>query len=104
MQRWYPALCLRTEQQNRRNMWVMLPGFPLELWSKEVFTNIANSLGRFVFLQEASLIEVEKIMARVLVQTDVLEGLPGTLKIQRGEKVILQPLNFWKIPFRCLNC
>lgn len=65
---------------------------------------VAQSLGRPIFFDEVCLFAADKRSARILVEMDTSEGLPETLKIIWGDKIIFQPLDYWKIPFMCLNC
>lgn len=64
---------------------------------------VPNSLGRLIFLDEATLLVADKKMAWALVEMDTSERLPETLKISWGDKVMSQPLDYWKVPFTSLN-
>ena len=70
-----------------RHLWVLLSALPLSLWSKEVLVGIANSLKRFVALDEHFLHSYDKCSTRVLVELNVFAGLSTNLDIILHDRV-----------------
>lgn len=62
--------------------------------SKERFSEVTNSIGRFIYLEDQVLHVVDKIMPRVFVEMDSLEGLPAELKILWERGPITQRLDY----------
>jgi hypothetical protein len=104
IKRWRLAFNPDTDYFQFRHLWVLLPGLPLHFWNKEAIRAIADSLGKFISFDLASLSGSSRKMGRVLVEIDITAGLPENLEIVwRGRKT-LQSLDYLGIPFRCNNC
>jgi hypothetical protein len=58
-----------------RHLWVLLPGLPLHLWNQKSLEAIANTLGRFICVDQLSLTASVKKVARVMVEIDIHDGL-----------------------------
>ena len=54
---------------------MLLPGFPLELWTQNVLEGLANSVGKFIRVDKNSLHSMDKKVARVMVELDIAQGL-----------------------------
>jgi hypothetical protein len=85
LKRWTPGFSPYTESFSKRNMWMLLPDFPLELWSLPVFEAVANTVGRFVYFDLCSLSWVNKWIAWLLVEIDLDSGLPESIDVNIGD-------------------
>ena len=61
-----------------------MPGLPIQFWSKEILINLVNHLGKFIAIDKVGLRPGDKIMARVMVEFDITEGLSKSLLISWG--------------------
>jgi hypothetical protein len=52
LKRWRTRFDPATEFFSLRHVWVLLPGFPLNLWNKKALMAIGNLLGRFLKVDE----------------------------------------------------
>ena len=68
---------------------MVLPGFLLEIWTSNVLDGLDNSVGRFIRVDKNSLFGVNKTMARVMVELDIMEGLSTKIEVTWGTKVFL---------------
>ena len=82
----------------------MLLALPFPLWSKDILTGIANTIGRFVSLEKDFHTIFDKRTAKVLVELDVTYGLLLEIEIDRNSVVITHKLNYLKMAFRCSYC
>jgi hypothetical protein len=80
---------------------MLLPDFPIEFWSATIFEAIANSVGKFIFFDSASLRWCNKWTTWVLVEFDMDKGLPASIEIVIGDRVLSQQVDYWKESFRC---
>jgi hypothetical protein len=60
LKRWRTGFDPTTEYFNHRHVWVLLPGFPLNIWNLPALTTIGNLLGRFLKVDEAGLPSIDK--------------------------------------------
>ena len=81
-----------------------MPALPFPLWSKDILTGIANTIGRFVALEKYFPTSFDKRTARVLVELDVSRGLLPEIEINCNSVVITQKLDYLKMSFRCSYC
>lgn len=75
LQRWNSDFNPRTVKLTQTHFWVMLKGFPLELWYVEIFVMLANQIGRFIYFDEKSIYHDDKWTAWVLTEIDADLGL-----------------------------
>ena len=66
-----------------------------------MFESLANSLGRFICLDNKFLFGMEKKVANVMAEFDVSLQLLEELEIQSSERVFYQILDYLQISFRC---
>jgi hypothetical protein len=57
-------------------------GLPLHLWSKEVLAEIANSIGKFIFVDEEAIFSLDQKMDRVLVEFQVVGDITEDIGIR----------------------
>ena len=69
------------ERVKKRHLWVLLPGLPLPLWNREIMEGIGNTIGRFVAVEDDFLHTFDKRMAKILVEMDLISGLPAEIEI-----------------------
>lgn len=55
LKRWTHLFDPYTEHLRFRNLWVILPSYPLKMWNKEALTAIGNEIGQFMFMEEGFL-------------------------------------------------
>jgi hypothetical protein len=104
LQRWHVAFNPLREPILKRHLWMLIPGLPLHLWSKEILVEIANKVGKYIYVDEDALFSLDRKMARVLVEFQVMGGLPEEIDICWGNKNFVQKLDYLGIPFRCHLC
>lgn len=104
LERWYVAFDPETAPIRKRHIWAILLGFPLPWWKLEILIQTANSLGKFVQLDLASLQSFDKICATIMIEVDVTNGLPAEIEIKWGHETRIQKVDYWKISFRCHHC
>ena len=80
----------------------MFPALPFSLWNKDFLTGLANSLGSFVVVKKYFHRLFDKRMTMVLVDLDVSKSLLTEIDSVCNDLVILQRLDYLKVPFRCI--
>jgi hypothetical protein len=103
LKRWRTWFDPATEYFSFRHVWVLLPGFPLNLWNKTALMAIGNLLGRFLKIDEACLLSSDKRMARVLVELDLHAGLMDSIELEWRGHVMVQRLDYLGLPFAALH-
>jgi hypothetical protein len=83
---------------------MIMPDFPLELWTPPILEMVANTTGKFIFFDKCSLNWSNKRAAWVLVEFDTDLGLLKSLEIGVGKHSFRQVLDYWREPFRCHLC
>lgn len=66
---------------------MLLPSFPLDLWTQNILEGLANSIGKFIRIDRDSLHGMNKTMARVMVELNISEGIPTEIEVIWGDKV-----------------
>lgn len=100
LKKWMPKFDPCTEPFVAQHVWVLLLGFPLELWSKMVFVSIVDSICKFVFIDECSFAQEHK-GHKALVELDLSRGFLPEVEISWNTHTFVQSLDYWKIPFKC---
>ena len=59
----------------------MLPGFPLHYWCLAGFMTIANSLGRFILMEEDHILAYDRRIPFMLMEMDALEDLLEEMEV-----------------------
>jgi hypothetical protein len=62
-------------------IWVRLPCLPLEFWTKDIFKLIGNTLGSFIDAYMSFLESDEYVVAQILIQINLWEGLVEDLEL-----------------------
>ena len=81
MDRWHVHFDPLRERVKKCHLWVLLPGLPFPLWDRSLLEGIGNTIGRFVAMEEDLMNTYDKRMARILVEMDIMKGLPAEVKI-----------------------
>ena len=76
LNRWHVAFDPLREMVVKRHLWVILLAQPFPLWSKGLLEGIANTVGRFVALEDDFQSIFDKRMEKVMVELDISQGLP----------------------------
>jgi hypothetical protein len=85
-------------------VWAILPGFPLDFWSREALEAIGNKLGSFVKLEPNWDSKKDRRWAWVMIEVDVREGLVGNIDLVYAGITWHQKVDYWRIPFWCYGC
>jgi hypothetical protein len=104
LKRWHCEFHPDREPIKIRHLWLKLPGLPLQFWSREALEAIANTVGRFITVDEDNFFSLERKIAKVLIEINIEDGLPAEIRINWGTHVFHQRLDYVGIPFRCLKC
>ena len=75
LKRWRLKFDSTTEYFSYRQLWVLLPGLPLQLWNSKALEPIGNVFGRFIKIDEESLLSRDRRMEKILVEVVVHGGL-----------------------------
>ena len=81
-----------------------LPRLPLHLWNAKSLEAIENTLGRFISVDKEAIATPTKMVAKVLVELDIHEGLLESIDIEWRGHHTCQKLDYLGIPFRCTLC
>jgi len=81
------------EPMNIQHIWARFPIFLLELWSNDILSAIGSNICS----------TVNNKVARVLVEVDIRDSFLDKIEIIMGNLVLVQPMDFWKVSFHCLN-
>jgi len=73
---WYVDFNILHEFPRNGYVWVNLPILPLELWIKQVFMEIGNEIGRFIYMDPRIFGAKDKSVALILIKTNFSGGLP----------------------------
>ena len=65
---------------------------------------VGNNLGRMVHIDEARLENMDKRIAKVLVEINVSKGLVPEMDVEWGGRTFVQKIDFWKAHFQCFFC
>lgn len=104
LSKWYPSFDPRKEKLLKRHLWVLLPGLLLQCWLLKGFTAIANSIGRLIMIEDDLLYGSKRRTPQVLVEIDASKGLLSELEVIWDGGSFIQPLDYWKVLFRCHGC
>jgi hypothetical protein len=85
-------------------VWVILPGFPLDFWSREALEAIGNKLGSFVKLEPNWDSKKDRRWAWIMIEVDIREGLVGSIDLVYVGITWHQKVDYWRLPFRCHGC
>jgi hypothetical protein len=83
---------------------MLLPDFPIELCSTNIFEVVASLIQNFIYFDSESLHWCNKRLAWVLVEFNLDRGLLDFIDIHIGDFFIHQHVDYWKDPFRCHSC
>ena len=83
---------------------MLLPHLLFPLWNKHILEGIANTIGRYVAVDEDFHLAYDKRIARVLVEMDISVGLAADVEILCNERLLAQRLDYLHVSFRCSRC
>ena len=95
--RWSHTLDPTNESLQFRNLWVLLPGFPLELWNQETFVVVGNEFGHFLHMVMKFMGKIKKFSC-ILVHIDIHQVLFEYIEIEWKYKTYGQNLDYWGGP------
>ena len=81
---WYPYLDPRSEI-----VWVNLLGLPVEFWTNECIKALRDLLGKNIMVDQNYKIENRCLVAKVLVEINIVEGLYESLDIIKVNQCLL---------------
>ena len=88
----------------KQHLWVLLPHLPFPLWNQHVLEGIANTIGRFVVVDDDFHLTFDKRITRVLFELDISLGLPTEVDILCNERLMIQKLDHLHVSFHCRVC
>jgi len=94
LKRWYLGFMPSSEVFSHRKPWMLLPDFLIEYLSMDIFKGIANTIGKFIFFDTTSFRWTNKRTAWVLEEFEMDLGLPTTIDIAIGDRLLSQPINY----------
>ena len=81
-----------------------LPGLPVDLWTKEALSDIANAIRNFVYVDPKCLGAKDKKVAWILIEKEFRRGFPDHIDLYWEGINLQQRLDYWGVPFRCSSC
>jgi len=88
-----------TNTFNKRNLWMILPDFLIEIWSLPIMEAVANTAGKFIYFDPRSLNWSNKRSSWILAEFDLELGLLDSIKVNIGEHTFRQSIDYWREPF-----
>jgi hypothetical protein len=85
-------------------VWIKIPGPVLELWDDKFMWDLSKFLGHTASVESSYKKSVYFLVARVLLDIDLKEGLEESIEIAIGDKVITHILDYPNIPFHGVRC
>jgi hypothetical protein len=85
MKFWHPCFDPRCEVMKLTLVWVKLPGLPLELRCDKFLWDLGNFLGKTLMVDSSYKYNVNRLVAKVLVNIDLDEGLAESIDIEVGD-------------------
>lgn len=64
---WYMGFNPLKKMPKNKLIWVKLPGLPTEFWTKEMFTDIDNAIGKFIYVDPRCLGARDKRAAWIII-------------------------------------
>lgn len=99
---WYIRFNPLKEMPKNKLIWVELPSLSIELWTQQVFIDIGNAIGKFLYVETQCLGGRDKITALILIKKEFMGGLPDYIELLFEGTHLVQRLDFLGVPFRCL--
>lgn len=97
---WYVGFNPLKETPENKLIWVKFPGLPIKLQTRQVFMDIGNAIGNFIYINPQCLGAWDKIIIWILIEKEYLDHIEI---IWEGIH-LAQKLDFWGVPFRCHIC
>jgi hypothetical protein len=82
LKHWRVAFDPMTKHFQYRHLWVLLPGLPIHLWNEGALQAISDAMGKFIALDNQTLVTPSRKVGRILVELDIHCGLPEVLDIE----------------------
>ncbi|KAK2993143.1 hypothetical protein RJ640_015330 [Escallonia rubra] len=102
---WLPNVSLEKEGVSSIPLWIRLPYLPLHLWSTELLSRIASSVGKPLFTDKMTATKERLTYARLCVEVSIEDTMPEKVPIRGPEgDTIEQTIEYdWK-PTICSHC
>jgi hypothetical protein len=104
LKHWTPSFHPFTSTFNKRNLWLTLLDFPIELWSLPVREAIVNTIENFIYFDTHSLRWSNKRASWVLTEIDLSLDLLDSIEVNFGDLSFKQTIDYWREPFCCHLC
>ena len=98
---WHTHFNPLMERVTKSHLWILFPSLPFTLWNKSILEGIANTMGRFVAVDDYFHHSFDKRMAQVLVEMDVSKGLLPDIDTVCNSSVFTQRMDYLNMPFKC---
>ena len=92
------------ERVGQVSIWVRLPGLSLPFWFEDHFTYIGNLLSTFLEADTSYKLTKVKRVARILVNINIRNGLPGVVRLALRQCSYCQVLDYEHVSFMCRCC
>ena len=76
-----------------------MPHLPFPLWNVNILEGIANTIGRYVAVDDDFHLTYDKRVARLFVELDVSRGFPAEVEILCKDHLLIQRLDYLHVPF-----
>lgn len=88
----------------RKIIWAKFPSFHIKLWTKGVIREITSKMRKLYYVDEGCMRLLNKKTSWLLVEVVLSWGLPAPIDLYWETFSIQQEVDYWGIPFRCLEC
>ena len=87
LERWHVGFDPRSEVLHKRNLWILLQGFPVHRWNIKGFMGVANAIGKLILMEEEQLLGFSHCTPGCWSKWRCLMDFPKTLRC-RGKVVL----------------
>ena len=101
---WFRDFDPSTAVITKTPIWVRLPNLPVHLWHVSVFLAIAETLGRYLFVDSSQNENGLYTYGRFCAEIDISRGLPDQINLKYGDFHWTQTLDYENTAFRCRHC
>ncbi|KAG5521728.1 hypothetical protein RHGRI_034074 [Rhododendron griersonianum] len=109
---WHTMMQPVKEQPSHIPVWVRLHNLPLELWNQECLSRVASTIGRPLYVDQATaktsrqpgLLQTKSTSARVCIEIRAEHDLPEDVRITVEDNSVVIPIEYQVLPSSCKEC
>ncbi|KAG5562101.1 hypothetical protein RHGRI_004973 [Rhododendron griersonianum] len=109
---WHTMMQPVKEQPSHIPVWVRLHNLPLELWNQECLSRVASTIGRPLYVDQATaktsrqpgLLQTKSTSARVCIEIKAEHDLPEDVRITVEDNSVVIPIEYQVLPSSCKEC